>query len=703
MDRQLTKPEPIASCHVPPAVPVEPKLGMDTALVADRHKLMTDLLVLAVACDQTRVFNMAYSVSQASTTKAGYEKPHHTTTHEEAVDDALGLPATASWFLRRSMESWAYFVEAFSKVKEGDGTLLDNTFIYGSTDHAWARIHSLDGIPSFTAGRAGGRIKSGLHIDGGGHPGHPTGLHRHENHGRGCECMGHGKQQTGLRTRRDSRLGVPIIKARQSKRALGATTGKRRPGTRITATGSTPDNAEGGRSCGVAVFELLCAVFAPALFAPLIAACSPSLVRPAGEDFVSPERPVGIQIEPTELEGPVFADASGRTLYRWPQKNLRKRERGRSHGYVILYERQDDGERRVNEPLSCGAGVAGSGDSTRVYSGLAPGNRGCRAKPVGRWTIIQRKDGTTAVGLRRCSAVYLAARSNSLATSSGARARYSGGDGPAAREPVGPAPDVPPGFGVKTTSAGRLLVTERQYSVYVSDRDAPDASACDAACAKVWIPMAAPAAGRPHGAWTTFLRSDGTWQWAFRHKALYRYALDRRGYSLRAATSPGWHNVYTQRAPDPPEDFTVAGHHSRAGSRRCARNDDLPVSLWRRRGGSIELRPPDHDAGLSDRILRWRRYCSLPAVISLCAGAANAPTKSRSWRAVDIDPQTGRFARPGQSGAVHVWAYRDRPIYTFSGDRQPGDVNGDSHGEFRGERNGFNAFWIRDDYFGRTG
>jgi hypothetical protein len=68
------------------------------------------------------------------------------------------------------MESWAYFVEAFTKVREGQGTLLDNTLLYGSTDHAWARIHSLDGIPAFTAGRAGGRVKCGLHIDGNGTP-----------------------------------------------------------------------------------------------------------------------------------------------------------------------------------------------------------------------------------------------------------------------------------------------------------------------------------------------------------------------------------------------------------------------------------------------------------------------------------------------------------------------------------------------------
>jgi hypothetical protein len=165
-DHQLTKPEPIAACHPVTAPKEDPKTTVDSDVVAERHRMMTDLMVMAVACDQTRVFNMAYSAAFASTVKAGYEKPHHTCTHEEPVDQSLGYQPTAAWFLQRSMESWAYFVEAFTKVKEGDGTLLDNTLIYGSTDSAWARIHSLDGIPMFTAGRAGGKLKTGIHVDG---------------------------------------------------------------------------------------------------------------------------------------------------------------------------------------------------------------------------------------------------------------------------------------------------------------------------------------------------------------------------------------------------------------------------------------------------------------------------------------------------------------------------------------------------------
>jgi len=163
--QRLEKPEPIAACRRPPAITADPAMGLEAESVALRHRMMTDLLVMALACDQTRVINMAYSNASSTTIKPGYEKPHHTTTHEEPVDAKLGYQPNASWFTRRAMESWAYFVEAFTKVKEGDGTLLDNVFIYATTDHAYARMHSLDNVPLFTAGRAGGRVKTGLHID----------------------------------------------------------------------------------------------------------------------------------------------------------------------------------------------------------------------------------------------------------------------------------------------------------------------------------------------------------------------------------------------------------------------------------------------------------------------------------------------------------------------------------------------------------
>jgi len=166
--QQLVKPEPIASCKPMKAVEKEPPPGGEATLIGQRHKLMSEILAMAIACDQTRVFNMAYAAASASTTKAGFEKPHHTTTHEERIDDQLGYQKECSWFTRRAMESWVDFVQAFKNIKEGDGTLLDNVFIVATTDHGYARVHSLDGMPMFTAGKLGGKIKTGLHIPGDG-------------------------------------------------------------------------------------------------------------------------------------------------------------------------------------------------------------------------------------------------------------------------------------------------------------------------------------------------------------------------------------------------------------------------------------------------------------------------------------------------------------------------------------------------------
>ncbi len=167
-EMQLVKPAPRQACVVPTKWEMEAMAGTDAEPVGVRHKLMTELLALAVACDQTRVFNMVYSKPFSGTTKPGYDKPHHTATHEEPVDEGLGYQPNVSWFVRRSMENWADFVARFASVKEGDGTLLDNMLIYATTDQSFAKIHSIERLPMLTAGRAGGQIKTGLHIDGGG-------------------------------------------------------------------------------------------------------------------------------------------------------------------------------------------------------------------------------------------------------------------------------------------------------------------------------------------------------------------------------------------------------------------------------------------------------------------------------------------------------------------------------------------------------
>ena len=69
MDLQLTKPEPIASCHAVEEPKEEPKSSVDATMVAQRHRMMTDLMVMAVL----GVSGPAFVVSSAcaSTAKIG--------------------------------------------------------------------------------------------------------------------------------------------------------------------------------------------------------------------------------------------------------------------------------------------------------------------------------------------------------------------------------------------------------------------------------------------------------------------------------------------------------------------------------------------------------------------------------------------------------------------------------------------------------
>src|SRR3569833_1133075 len=49
---------------------------------------------------------------------------------------------------------------------------------------------------------------------------------------------------------------------------------------------------------------------------------------PDREDYIHEPFPPGVQIVQTELEGPVYADAGGHTLYQWQLKNLRNGDTG---------------------------------------------------------------------------------------------------------------------------------------------------------------------------------------------------------------------------------------------------------------------------------------------------------------------------------------------------------------------------------------
>ena len=165
---QLEKPVPLDACKIPGVPADTTPEGNQIEHVSANHKTMAQLLAMALACDQTRVFNLSFNNSSSALTKVGSTISHHQLTHEEAVDPDLGYQPESTWFVERCMEAFGVFIDALGTFKEGDGTLLDNCLVAAHSESAFAKLHTIDGVPMMLAGRAGGRVRTGLHVDGAG-------------------------------------------------------------------------------------------------------------------------------------------------------------------------------------------------------------------------------------------------------------------------------------------------------------------------------------------------------------------------------------------------------------------------------------------------------------------------------------------------------------------------------------------------------
>jgi len=158
-------PPPLKAC-VRPKAPGEGAPTLQVEDVTAAHDVFSRLIAMAVACDQTRVFNLLYSQAASELRAKGTTFTHHILSHEEPLDIDVGYQVETAWFNERSFMALAGMLKHFTAIREGDGTLLDNVLILAQTDTSDAKTHSVIGIPSMTIGRAGGRIKAGQAISG---------------------------------------------------------------------------------------------------------------------------------------------------------------------------------------------------------------------------------------------------------------------------------------------------------------------------------------------------------------------------------------------------------------------------------------------------------------------------------------------------------------------------------------------------------
>jgi predicted lipoprotein with Yx(FWY)xxD motif len=162
------------------------------------------------------------------------------------------------------------------------------------------------------------------------------------------------------------------------------------------------------------------------------------------------------------------------------------------------------------------------------------------AKDTGNWTVITRDDGQPQWAYKG-KPLYRFVRDTApgAASGDGVQAIWH-----VAFDPI----RTPVGMTLQKSAAGRLLADDKGLALYVSDADRdPAKSVCSGTCTQSWQPLMAPWIAGALGPFAPVKRADGTRQWAYQGKPLYRFA----GEVKPGATSgegEGWHPVILEPA-----------------------------------------------------------------------------------------------------------------------------------------------------------
>ncbi len=149
----------VASCQPPLA----PTLGPDQSREAtrERNRVMSELMALAFACDLTRVISYMFappaghvSFPDANLNHDFHNYYNHDAAQQEGVHQGVIFEMTC----------FADFLKRLQALPEGNGTVLDNSLIYATSEVSSGLLHEHVEFPVLFAGKAGGRLRGDQHV-----------------------------------------------------------------------------------------------------------------------------------------------------------------------------------------------------------------------------------------------------------------------------------------------------------------------------------------------------------------------------------------------------------------------------------------------------------------------------------------------------------------------------------------------------------
>jgi hypothetical protein len=125
---------------------------------------MMDMIALAFQTDTTRVCTFMFNnevTNQNFSFVEGVSGGHHSISHHQNRPEQLQqYQIINQWHV----EQFAYLLRKLKSIREGDGTLLDNSMVLFGSGLRDGNVHSPVNLPIILGGRGGGRIATGQHI-----------------------------------------------------------------------------------------------------------------------------------------------------------------------------------------------------------------------------------------------------------------------------------------------------------------------------------------------------------------------------------------------------------------------------------------------------------------------------------------------------------------------------------------------------------
>ena len=402
-----------------------------------------------------------------------------------------------------------------------------------------------------------------------------------------------------------------------------------------------------------------------------------------GRPTASPAKSPGIRLT---LEGPVYVDDDGMTLYRGSPTCDNSLE---SPVRLIQAEGAVPFEVSTTRTKSC---------LTKNPPFLA--HRGSRQ--FGEWSIIDRVDGTRQWALEGTPLFRSSKDHQPGDINGGYLVRLGRYPSPIAFAPMD---GLPPGITTSETSAGLTFVDHQGRALYYRSATGLFAN-CDRKCMKNWRPLTAPSLAQSVGdEWTIETSDLGIRQWAYKGRGLYTYAFDAPKHSEQvfgdtfggtwAKPIDGWTVAVVKKPAPLPPHITV---QTLPGEPQLF-SFGLPRVVYANAKGRtlytvhcLEGRQPNDEPegavemacdDVGDNPLYWHSFCGGEELCrrtwqTVPASSAEVTT-SGEWGSLLVNPKNP-FAPLKAGKGTRVLTYYGRPVFTYVHDTLPGDFYGDDHG-----------------------